>query len=358
MGCDRRLILQLSKVCGNSTKKDQSRGPCPARQSWWWNEEVELTICTKAAYCKWQEDWNGVNWIEYRRVKIETKCKVALVSTTSSRISITSQGLQSKKEIYQPAKVREQRGQRYSQGVVSEKDKDDRMLIDPKQVKRSQEQPFQALLNSGATESDDHLEGEGGSMNRIVRQGFIRPSKQCNPRRQWALTASLQKYGRQQGKRTLDGLGYSLIKWLRRIKCQTSGERWRPQSLRRKVIFQNCRNYRGFKLMSHTINLWGRLVDRHIWAVTTIRVNKLGHRSGHFTMESIFSVRQMVEKLRAAKRSLRLGFDDVEKAYDLSPQAQHVGCNEITWSKCKLYQDIEGQVPWFRDQCKDIYGDY
>lgn len=37
-----------------------------------------------------------------------------------------------------------------------------------------------------------------------------------------------------------------------------------------------CGGYRGMKFMSHTMKLWKRIVDRHIRAETTVRVNQFG----------------------------------------------------------------------------------
>ena len=56
-----------------------------------------------------------------------------------------------------------------------------------------------------------------------------------------------------------------------------------------KLIFKNkgdvqsCTNYRGIKLMSHTMNLWERVIE-HRLRVTSVAQNQFGFMPGRLTM--------------------------------------------------------------------------
>lgn len=70
-------------------------------------------------------------------------------------------------------------------------------------------------------------------------------------------------------------------------------------------------NYKGIKLKSHTMKLRARMVERHIWTETNVRGNQFGPRVVHSSMETIFILKQIVEKNSAAMKTLYLGFLDI-----------------------------------------------
>jgi hypothetical protein len=50
---------------------------------------------------------------------------------------------------------------------------------------------------------------------------------------------------------------------------------------------QNYTNYRGIKLMSHTMKLWKRVIEHRLRHATTISKNQFGFMPGQSTMEAI-----------------------------------------------------------------------
>jgi uncharacterized Zn finger protein len=74
-------------------------------------------------------------------------------------------------------------------------------------------------------------------------------------------------------------------------------DEWRRSILvpifKNKGDIQNCTNYRGIKLMSHTMNLWERVIEHRLRKLTIVSKNQFGFMPGRSTMETIFLIRQL-----------------------------------------------------------------
>jgi hypothetical protein len=83
---------------------------------------------------------------------------------------------------------------------------------------------------------------------------------------------------------------------------------------------QSCTNYRGIKLMSHTMKLWERIIEHHLRGVTNVTENQFGFMPGRSTMEAIFLIRQLMEKCREQKKDMHIVFINLKKVYDKMPR--------------------------------------
>jgi hypothetical protein len=83
-----------------------------------------------------------------------------------------------------------------------------------------------------------------------------------------------------------------------------------------KEDVQSCTNYRRIKLMSNTMKLWERIIEHHLRRVINIIENQFGFMPERSTMETIFFIRQLMERCREQKKDMHMIFIDLEKAYD------------------------------------------
>ena len=75
-------------------------------------------------------------------------------------------------------------------------------------------------------------------------------------------------------------------------------------------------NYRGIKLMSHTMKVWEKIIKARLRNRVEISKQQYGFMPGKGTNDAMFALRMLMEKYREGQRKLHCVFVDLEKAYD------------------------------------------
>ena len=122
---------------------------------------------------------------------------------------------------------------------------------------------------------------------------------------------------------------------------------WRNSILvplfKENVDVQECKNYRGIKLLTHTFKIWEKVVDRRLRECTEIHESQFGFMPGRSTTDAIFIIKQTIEKHREGQKDIRVTFIDLEKAYDRVPRDEIWRCmreRNAPEKYVKLIQDM------------------
>ena len=125
-------------------------------------------------------------------------------------------------------------------------------------------------------------------------------------------------------------------------------EEWRDMILpifKENGDIQDCGNYRGIKMISHTMKVSERIIDRRLMEETSIE-EQFGFMPDRGTTDAIFAARQVIEKPREMQKELHLVFIDLEKAYD-----------RVLWQEVRRCLREQGVPEKYVRFMKDTYED-
>ncbi|KAK3556960.1 hypothetical protein QTP70_022299, partial [Hemibagrus guttatus] len=234
------------------------------KETWWWNEEVQDSIQRKRlAKKKWDIDRTEENRQEYkesqRRVKREvSKAKQKAYDELYTRLD-TREG---EKGLYRLARQRDRDGKDVQQVRVI-KDRDGRVLTSEESVQRRWKEYFEELMNE-ENEREKRVEGANSVEQKVdkIRKDEVRKA------------LKRMKSGKAVGPDDIPVevwkcLGEVAVEFLtslfnRDLESERMPEEWRSVLVpifKNKGDVQSCSNYRGIKLMSHTMKLWERVVQ-------------------------------------------------------------------------------------------------
>ncbi|KAK3535188.1 hypothetical protein QTP70_004749 [Hemibagrus guttatus] len=296
------------------------------KETWWWNEEVQDSIQRKRlAKKKWDMDRTEENRQEYkelqRRVKREvSKAKQKAYEELYTRLD-TREG---EKDLYRLARQRDRDGKDMQQVRVI-KDRDGRVLTSEESVQRRWKEYFEELMNE-ENEREKRVEGVNSVEQKVdkIRKDEVRKA------------LKRMKSGKAVGPDDIPVevwkcLGEAAVEFLanlfnRVLESERMPEEWRRSVLvpifKNKGDVQSCSNYRGIKLMSHTMKVWERVVEARLRKVVEICEQQYGFMPRKSTTDAIFALRILMEKYRDGQRELHCVFVDLEKAYDRVPREE------------------------------------
>ena len=116
----------------------------------------------------------------------------------------------------------------------------------------------------------------------------------------------------------------------RTMESERMPEEWREsiliQIFKNNGDVQSCSSYRGITLISHTMKLWERVVERRLRSELTFSEQQYGFMPGKSTTDALFALRVLMEKYRECQKELHCMFEDLEKAYDKVPREEMWYC--------------------------------
>ncbi|KAL5148302.1 Transcriptional adapter ADA2a [Glycine soja] len=325
-----KMSQEIIKVAKETLGESRGFGP-RGKESWWWNENVQSKVRVKnECFKEWSRCRNSETWDKYKIARNETKKTVSEARAQAFDGLYKALGTRDgERSIYRLAKGRERKTRDLDQ-VKCVKDEEGKVLVHEKDIKERWKAYFHNLFNDGYGYDSSSLDTREEDRNykyyrRIQKQEVKEVLKRMSNGKAVGPDNIPIEVWKTLGDRGLEWLT-ELFNEIMRSKRMP--EEWRRSTLvpiyKNKGDIQNCANYRGIKLMSHTMKLWERVIERRLRKETQVTENQFGFMPGRSTMEAIYLLRRVMEQYRMAQQDLHLIFIDLEKAYDRVPR-------EILW---------------------------
>ncbi|KAH1191322.1 tRNA pseudouridine(38/39) synthase [Glycine max] len=325
-----KMSQEIIKVAKETLGESRGFGP-RGKESWWWNENVQSKVrVKKECFKEWSRCRNSETWDKYKIARNETKKAVSEARAQAFDGLYQALGTRDgERSIYRLAKGRERKTRDLDQ-VKCVKDEEGKVLVHEKDIKERWKAYFHNLFNDGYGYDSSSLDTREEDRNykyyrRIQKQEVKEALKRMSNGKAVGPDNIPIEVWKTLGDRGLEWLT-ELFNEIMRSKRMP--EEWRRSTLvpiyKNKGDIQNCANYRGIKLMSHTMKLWERVIERRLRKETQVTENQFGFMPGRSTMEAIYLLRRVMEQYRMAQQDLHLIFIDLEKAYDRVPR-------EILW---------------------------
>ncbi len=335
------------------------KGPPPDKETWWWNREVQEVVKEKKeAKKKWETSGRDEDRVNFKRAKKEAKREVARAKAQAmNEVYEELETPEGEKKIYRIAKARNKATKDLTH-IKQVKDQHGRVLSEDGKIKDRWEKYFEHLLN----EENPRVVFGDGVPNQAVTSSISREE----------VKKALKKM--KKGKATgPDGipvevwksLGDEGIDMLQDLMQKIYEEEKMPNEWRDSVIvpiykekgdIQDCGNYRGIKLLSHTMKLWEKILESRIREETSIGDEQFGFMPGRSTTDAVFALRQLLEKHREKRRGMHVIFIDLEKAYDRVPRQEVWRCMREKGVPEKYVRLVQDMYAGARTQVRSSVG--
>ena len=231
-------------------------------------------------------------------------------------------------ELFRIAKQRDRESQDV-QHVRVIKSENEEVLMEEEKVKLRWKEYFDELLNQENPRETRETRAE--ELEREVEEISVE---------EVLVAMKKMKKGKAQGPDEIpveawlalgrEGVNFLTKMFNRLLQGEAMPEEWRMSVVvpffKGKGDIKECGNYRGIKLMSHTLKLWERVIEARLRKEVQIAELQFGFMPGRSTIDAIFGLRMLLEKWREGQKVLYCVFIDLEKAYDRVPREELWEC--------------------------------
>ena len=315
------------------------------RETWWWNEEVQKSIKEKKEAKKaWDKIRDENTKKIYKEKKSKAKKAVAMAKGHAyDNLYARLKTKEGEKELYRLARQRDRAGKDV-QHVTVIKDENGNVMVNSEAVLKRWKEYFEKLMNEennrdARTEEAEVINEEVNCISRDEVKNALRRMKKGKAVGPDELPVEVWKCMGKMGTKFLTRL----------LMGERMSEEWRRSVLipiyKNKGEAQCCGNYRGIKLMSHTMKVQERIIEAKLRDTVEISKQKYGFMPGKETTDTMFALRMLMKKCREGQRGQRESyvFVNLKKAYDRVPREELWHCmtkSGIVEKYVQLVQDM------------------
>ena len=256
------------------------------RETWWWNEEVQNSIKEKKEAKK---AWDKIRDKNTKKLYKEKKCKAKkAVAMAKGRaygdLYARLETKEGEKELYRLARQRDRAGKDV-QHVRVIKDENGNVMVNSEALLKRWKEYFEKLMNE-----------ENNREPRTEETEVVNEEVNCVNREEVKKAVRRIKKDKAVGPDELPVEVWKCMKFLTRLFNRLlMGERM-PEEWRRSVLIpiyknkgdaQCCGNYRGIKLMSHTMKVWERIIETRLRDRVEISKQQYGFMPGMGTTDAM-----------------------------------------------------------------------
>ncbi|VDO18461.1 unnamed protein product, partial [Heligmosomoides polygyrus] len=270
------------------------------KQTWLWTDDVKAKVREKKSlYRVFLSDKTAENWQEYQKAKKAAKKAVAVAKAT--HYSDVNEKLESRDE---------------SGHLLTDRKNALKRWRDYFREISTMEFPHPAIPSVGSVH---------GPVHKITVEETQAALKKMKP-------------FKATGPDDLAADAWKSKLW-RRPECwhnSTTIPIWK-----KKGSHADCSNYRPIRLLSHSMKIFERILDRRIREIVRLSDNQCGFVSGCGTIDAIHAARLLVEKHREKQKPVHIAFLDLEKSFDRVPR-------EVIWYSLRQRNVPEELIEWVR----------
>lgn len=316
-------LLKVDLLASSDATCGWTRGRPRHRVTWWWNDNVERAVKEKRR--RWKSWKAGGSKEEYLEAKRAAKRAVydAKKAAEEERFGQVLRREDDRAEVFKIAKQMIST----NRDVVGDKcvrnDRGDLATSDQDKLLAWKEY-YERLLNEEFDWDKDNLiinDPKLGPQPQIEMESVRRALNKMKKGKASGISGVVSEMWLASGD-----LG---IERMTQLFNQIVVDNQIPEDWNTSVIV-NCfknkgeatirSNYRGLKLLEHTMKVFERIIEQKIREDVDIDDMQFGFMPGKGTMDAIFIARQLQERYLGKKKKLYFAFVDLEKAFDRVPR--------------------------------------